>query len=158
MPSKPLCRMPAASVLWGDPHDPLQRSDPSSPNSLGLQFSCTCVEKPVCFVVVLNPPASVSFSDFGDRSAMRSVSAHDVNRRPSTAIPRRSSQTIIPFMLSITHLFLLRIAHDSRCHRIGYQRIHRIDDGDIKRIPICRAWYCRPRPLEPGSSQSSLSP
>jgi hypothetical protein len=57
------------------------------------------------FIVAPTLSDSGSWFDFDDGTAMSSVSANDVNIRPIKAAPRRSSRTIIPFILSMTHLF-----------------------------------------------------
>ena len=79
----------------------------ASPNSVSLGRFCISSESSIRarpgFVAVLNPSGCVAFFDFDDGSAMRSVFASDVNIRLINITPRISSQTIIPFMLSITH-------------------------------------------------------
>jgi hypothetical protein len=55
-------------------------------------------------VAVLKPSDSGSCSDFDAESAIRSVFASDVKTRLIKTTPRISSQTIIPFILSMTHL------------------------------------------------------
>jgi hypothetical protein len=57
-------------------------------------------------VALLNPSACVSCFDFDEESAMRSVFASNVNTKLIKTTLRSSSQMIIPFMLSILHLFL----------------------------------------------------